>query len=64
MPATLAPLSTSEAARAAGVSAESIRGWVHSGRLAAQRTALGALIATRAAAQQRPAGRGREEHTP
>lgn len=44
MPATLAPLTTSEAARAAGVSAESIRGWVRSGRLSAERTALGALI--------------------
>ncbi len=37
-------LSTSEAARAAGVSAETIRKWAQSGRLPAQVTPLGLLI--------------------
>lgn len=37
-------LSTSEAARAAGVSEQTIRVWMRTGRLSAQQTPLGALI--------------------
>jgi predicted site-specific integrase-resolvase len=37
-------LSTSTAARTAGVSAESIRSWIRAGILPAQSTAIGALI--------------------
>ena len=44
MAATIDRLTTSEAARAAGVSAETIRAWLRAGRLAHEPTALGALI--------------------
>ena len=44
MPATAARLTTSEAARAAGVSGATIRVWLRSGRLAHDATTLGALI--------------------
>jgi hypothetical protein len=44
MVATVDLLSTSTAARAAGVSAESIRAWIRTGRLPAQATPIGALI--------------------
>jgi len=44
MVATTARLTTSEAARAAGVSSETVRQWMRLGRLAYEPTALGALI--------------------
>jgi hypothetical protein len=44
MPATAELLSTSAAARAAGVSAESIRAWVRAGRLQARQTPIGMLV--------------------
>jgi len=44
MPAIADRLTTSEAARAAGVSSETIRSWLRGGRLAHEPTALGALI--------------------
>lgn len=44
MVATAELLSTSAAARVAGVSAESIRSWIRAGILPAQTTAIGALI--------------------
>ena len=44
MPAIADRLTTSEAARVAGVSGATIRVWLRSGRLAHEQTALGALI--------------------
>ena len=44
MPAIADRLTTSEAARATGVSAETVRAWLRAGRLPCEPTPLGRLI--------------------
>lgn len=66
MPAVIdQPLTTGAAARAAGVSEQTIRTWMRSGRLPAEQTPLGALIDRAALGQiiaEREAAQREREH--